>query len=316
MQNAALDAVARYLPTGGMILAPGCSAEALGVAAERLRDDGLADLRPATWAAVVVVNDQLSHAGVHAEEMVDKLGSALEPGGVLVASLRNRIFASAASEPLDGIRGFSSPEAAAMLHHRGFTIEVMCAPGTAARLRGADEFDLEADRQPGLLDAAPRLLAICRAPRNAEERARTFFETRARKITAAGTVCRDPDGRLLVVYDRFRRMWTIPGGVIDADEDPAAAAQRETWEESGVEVEVGQVLGVFAGHWPDRVIFVFAAKPTVMIEHPEPIHRHEIGDVVWLSLDEALERLAPEPAFRVTRCLEQPGYSYPHATRM
>jgi 8-oxo-dGTP pyrophosphatase MutT (NUDIX family) len=310
MHNAMLDAVARHLPADGMILAPGWSAERLGVAAERLRDDGLADLRPAAWAAVIIVDDQLSHAGVHAEEMVDRLGAALEPDGVLVASLRNRIFASAVGDRLDGVRGFSSSEAAAMLHHRGFTIDVMCAPGAAARLRGADDFDLEADRRPGLLDAAPRLLTICRAPRTAEERARTFFETRARKITAAGTVCRDPDGRLLVVYDRFRRMWTIPGGVIDEDEDPASAAQRETWEESGIEVEVGQVLGVFAGRWPDRVIFVFAAKPTMTIEHPEPVHPHEIADVVWLPLDEALQRLAPEAAFRVTRCLDQPGYSW------
>jgi hypothetical protein len=55
---------------------------------------------------------------------------------------------------------------------------------------------------------------------------------------------------------------------------------------------------------------VFAADPITMIEHPEPLHPHEIDDVAWLPLDEALRRLAPSVVFRVTRCLEQPGFSW------
>jgi 8-oxo-dGTP pyrophosphatase MutT (NUDIX family) len=137
-----------------------------------------------------------------------------------------------------------------------------------------------------------------------------FFATRPRKIVAAGTICRDDDGRLLVVYDRFRRVWTIPGGVVDADEDPASAAERETLEEGGIKVEIGKLLGVFATRWPDSVIFVFAATPTTMVDRPVPLHPHEIGDVAWLPLEQALQRLGANTAFRVTRCLEQPGYAW------
>jgi 8-oxo-dGTP pyrophosphatase MutT (NUDIX family) len=326
MQTALLDVVARHLPADGTIFAPAHTADDLGVTATRLRDGDLADLEDASCAAAVMVDERLSRAGVHAEEMVDTLGSVLEPGGVLAVSVYNRVFATASGRPLDGIRGFSATEAAALLHHRGFTMEVICAPGAAAGLRGAAQafdhgagdvvepgsarFDLDADRQPGLLDAAPRLLMIARAPRDAEERARVFFETRPRKIGAAATLCRDPDGRLLVVYDRFRRIWTLPGGVIDADEDPAVAAQRETLEEAGVKVETGRLLGVFAARWPDRLTLVYAADPVTVIERPEPLHPHEIDGVAWLPLDQALQRLAPSVVFRVTRCLEQPGHSW------
>jgi 8-oxo-dGTP pyrophosphatase MutT (NUDIX family) len=327
MQTALLDVVARHLPADGTIFAPGHTADGLGVAPARLRDGDLADLKDASCAAAVLVDERLSHAGVHAEEMVDTLGAVLEPGGVLAVSVYNRVFATASGRPLGGVRGFSATEAAALLHHRGFTMEVICAPGAAAGLRGAARafdngsvgsdvepgsagFDLDADRQPGLLDAAPRLLMIARAPRDAEERARVFFETRPRKIGAAATLCRDPEGRLLVVYDRFRRIWTLPGGVIDADEDPAAAAQRETWEEAGVKVETGPLLGLFAARWPDRLTLVFAADPVTMIERPQPLHPHEIGGVAWLPLEQALQRLAPSVVFRVTRCLEQPGRSW------
>jgi len=324
MHTAVLDVVARHLPDDGTIFAPGLAAGDLGVPAARLRDGGVRDLEPGSCVAAVLVDEQLSRAGVHAEEMVDTLGAVLEPGGVLAASVCNRVFASASGWSLDGVRGFSSAEATALLNHRGFVIDVICAPGAAAGLRGAAlafdrgataapepvRFDLDADREPGLLDAAPRLLLIARAPRDAEERARVFFETRPRKIGAAATLCRDADGRLLVVYDSFRRIWTLPGGVIDADEDPALAAQRETWEEAGVKVETGPLLGVFAARWPDRLTFVYAADPITMTEHPEPLHPHEIGAVAWLPLDEALQRLAPSVVFRVTRCLERPGHSW------
>jgi 8-oxo-dGTP pyrophosphatase MutT (NUDIX family) len=41
--------------------------------------------------------------------------------------------------------------------------------------------------------------------------------------------------------------WVIPGGAIDPDETPAQAAVRETKEESGLDVAVDDLVGVFGG---------------------------------------------------------------------
>jgi ADP-ribose pyrophosphatase YjhB (NUDIX family) len=39
-------------------------------------------------------------------------------------------------------------------------------------------------------------------------------------------------------------LWTLPGGGLDFGEDPAAAATREVNEETGCDIELGDLLGI------------------------------------------------------------------------
>ena len=300
--------VAAYLPAEGRVAVR--RDVDLPVAAERRDPTDLTAITPSSCAAAVLVDDELSTVGDHAEALVDAAGDVLEPGGVLVATMRNRIHAEAVRDVLDGVRGYSADEAVTLLATRGFRVELLCAPGAGAGLRGGGGVDLDVARQPGLLDAAARLLVAARAPRSAGERGRTFFDSRPRKIAAAAVLCRDTAGRLLIVHDSFKHMWTIPGGVVDADEDPAAAAQREAWEEAGTKVVTGALLGVFASRWPDRLVFVFEASAVKVTERPQPLHPHEISAVRWLAIDEALALLAPQVAHKVRTCLDQPGFTW------
>jgi ADP-ribose pyrophosphatase YjhB (NUDIX family)/SAM-dependent methyltransferase len=45
------------------------------------------------------------------------------------------------------------------------------------------------------------------------------------------------DGRLLLVFDRRRRCWELPGGMIDVGETPRQAAVRELREETGYQID-------------------------------------------------------------------------------
>jgi ADP-ribose pyrophosphatase YjhB (NUDIX family) len=57
----------------------------------------------------------------------------------------------------------------------------------------------------------------------------------------------DEEGRVLLVRNAGSTLWSTPGGIIEPFESPADAAVRETWEETGLVVELVRVAGVFGG---------------------------------------------------------------------
>lgn len=312
--DALLHAVATdHLRPPLVVAAPAPSvAEVLAEQGHRIIDGPLSAVAPGTADAVVLLDDELSAAGEHAEELVAEAAAALVPGGLVLASAANRTHAVATDRDLDGVRGYSADDLSRTLGHRGFAVELLCAPGAASGLRSdAAGYDRDRDRHPELLGAATRVVALGRRYVDAADRERAFFASLPRKIVAAAVVCRDDHGRLLVVYDRFKRHWTIPGGVVDAEEDPRIGAAREAWEEAGIHVDVGRLLGVFASVWPDRLVLVYEADPREEIGAHSPtltpVHPHEIGAVEWVALDEALDRIAPVVAAQVRRGLADPG---------
>ena len=57
--------------------------------------------------------------------------------------------------------------------------------------------------------------------------------------------------------------WCIPGGFVEAHESPILAAQRETWEETGLLVEITELLGVYSpSQGGNEVVIVFCARQT------------------------------------------------------
>jgi ADP-ribose pyrophosphatase YjhB (NUDIX family) len=68
------------------------------------------------------------------------------------------------------------------------------------------------------------------------------------KVAAAVLI--EQDGRVLLVrraVNPQKGKWTLPAGFIDAGEDPAKAAERECFEETGLRVRATDLLDVLAG---------------------------------------------------------------------
>jgi 8-oxo-dGTP diphosphatase len=70
-------------------------------------------------------------------------------------------------------------------------------------------------------------------------------------FVGVGSIIIEHDRVLLVkrVHPPIQGQWSIPGGVLELGEFVSEAAKREVREETGLEVEPGELLGVF-----DRVL--------------------------------------------------------------
>lgn len=110
-----------------------------------------------------------------------------------------------------------------------------------------------------------------------------LFGGRYQRVEGAHVLVADGEGRILVVRSTYMGPgWMLPGGRVERGETPQAAAERETLEETGVEVAVDRLLLVEA-YRPKDVSFVFGARLVGGALDPQ---LGEISEVGWLSREE------------------------------
>lgn len=89
-------------------------------------------------------------------------------------------------------------------------------------------------------------------------------------------------GRVLMVFDRWRRQWELPGGMLEPGESARQAAERELAEETGIwstDLDFAAVVRFDLAR-PDRQEYG-AIYRTMLHEPPQLIVNDEVSDFHW-----------------------------------
>jgi 8-oxo-dGTP diphosphatase len=101
----------------------------------------------------------------------------------------------------------------------------------------------------------------------------------------------DDSSRILCVRMNYAtRAWTTPGGRVEPGESPLDALKREVLEESGLDVEVGELVGVYSKPYKDDVGLFFRAS-VVGRNAWQP--NDEISQVGYFGRNELPEPMGP-----------------------
>ncbi|MDP8975661.1 MAG: NUDIX domain-containing protein [Actinomycetota bacterium] len=123
-------------------------------------------------------------------------------------------------------------------------------------------------------------------------------ETPKHSVSVAAAVVRD-DGRVLAIQRRDNAHWEPPGGVLELDETIEDGLRREVREETGLEVQVERLTGVYKNMELGVVALVFRCR------HADgaPAPTREAAEVAWLDPSEVEARMEPAYAVRMMDAL-------------
>jgi 8-oxo-dGTP diphosphatase len=117
----------------------------------------------------------------------------------------------------------------------------------------------------------------------------------ARPLSFAVVLARSPAG-VVLVFNRYRRVWELPGGLIDPGESARDSARRELLEEAGCAADPLAWLGVVEvddGNTHFGAVFSGSA-----MDVPDTMSNDEIGGIAaWTPA------AAPEPLGATDRAL-------------
>ena len=125
------------------------------------------------------------------------------------------------------------------------------------------------------------------------------------EISAGGVVYRKVNGGFEVLISKHSgyHKWVLPKGLVERGEKLEETAVREVEEEVGVKAKIISNIGD-----PEEYVYTFNSEKVFKkvyyflmeyVSGSESDHDFEMEDVVWVSFDEAIERMGYDGAKRI-----------------
>jgi len=126
-------------------------------------------------------------------------------------------------------------------------------------------------------------------------------------VSVAGIVVRDDD-RVLVIRRDDNGHWEAPGGVLELEESFEDGVRREVLEETGLNVTVERLTGVYKNLTYGIVALVYRCSPDGGEAHPTA----EAREVRWMTREEVQTAMNPAFAVRVLDAFDDDAHSRVH----
>jgi 8-oxo-dGTP diphosphatase len=126
-----------------------------------------------------------------------------------------------------------------------------------------------------------------------KEQDRQWRTEQPKKLIAAKVIVKSSNGNVLLVKPTYKPTWQLPGGVVEAGENPVTAAVREMSEEIGVvwsEADLKLVDMVFRPEQDILLVLYELAKPqgeALQIK----VQDAELETYEWVAPNEVAARL-------------------------
>lgn len=128
-----------------------------------------------------------------------------------------------------------------------------------------------------------------------------------KKRIAVGAMLFNEQGELLIVKPTYKDHWSLPGGVVDEHESPAAALAREVEEEIGLQIQSFDFACVDYISDGDDESLQFKFDGGVLTEDKIArikLQADELSDYKFISTDAAPKFLSPNQAKNTPPCLD------------
>jgi 8-oxo-dGTP diphosphatase len=92
----------------------------------------------------------------------------------------------------------------------------------------------------------------------------------------------------------FRGDWDVPGGFLEAGEDPVDGARREVREETGLEVELEGPFAVLVDRYPygNKLDYTLNLYYIARVISGDPQPADDVASLRWFPIDSPPERIA------------------------